>query len=101
MGYLQLRLLFELLCDGLEEENAHIPLHFEGAYGLEMPHRVLMIFVFQEGVMMCQFEVQEDLDESEDAALRVFASEQLSANECLDMTESLRSFSGNFSELFA
>jgi hypothetical protein len=98
MGYLQLRFLFELLCDGLEEEKNHLPLHFVGAYGLELPSQVMMIFVFQEGMIFCQFSVQDDFDHPKGTRM---LSRPLSMNECLDMKDQLRSFSGGVTELFA
>ncbi len=97
MGYLQLRLLFELLCDGLEEENAQLPLHFEGAYGVEVPSCMLMIFVFQEGLMLCKFAVEDNFDQPR--ALGSF-SDALTMDECLDMQKELNGHVGAFSELF-
>jgi hypothetical protein len=98
MGYLQLRILFELLCDGLEGEQNHIPLHFEGAYGLELPEYVLMVFVFQEGLIVCRFAVEDSYDKPRALFSR---KKGISANDCIEMTDQLRSFSGNMTELFA
>lgn len=99
MGYLALRQLFELLCDGLEGEESSLALHFVEAFDVELPQQVLMIFLFQEGVICFSFPVEDDFDCPHE--IRSLSSESLNLDTCLDMSGVLAQHDGNFSALFA
>lgn len=94
MNHETLRVLFEWLCDCLEDDSDRYHFHFQGGFGFESPHEVVMVFVFEGITVVFRFPANAFHSEGPKS------SEPLSADECLQMTEVIQSFPGGFQELF-
>lgn len=98
MNYETLRVLFEWICDSLEDDSERYHFHFQGGFGFESPEEVVMVFIFEGTTLVFRFPASSFKIASEESSKD---GEPLSADQCLHMTETLRSFPGGFQELFS
>ncbi|MGE3279002.1 MAG: hypothetical protein AB7J40_04405 [Candidatus Altimarinota bacterium] len=97
MNYETLRVLFESLCDYLEDDSDRYHFHFQGGFGFESPQEVVMVFIFDQLTLVFRFPASL-FEWTEEAPS---TKNSISVDECLSMTEALRSFSGGFQDLFS
>lgn len=98
MNYETLRVLFEWICDSLEDDAERYHFHFQGGLGFESSQEVVMVFMLEGATVVFRFPASS-FEPAEEEAPSLGTS--LSADECLQMTETLQSFSGGFQDLFA
>lgn len=99
MNYETLRVLFERLCDYLEDDSDLYRFQFQGGFGFESPQEVVMVFVFEELAIVFRFPASS-FDQLEESSAQE-EKRPLSADECLTMTEALQACSGGFQDLFS
>jgi len=97
MNHETLRVLFERLCDSLEDDSEQYHFHFQAGFGFESPQEVVMVFLFEGIAVVFRFPASTFAFEEE----AMGDEEPLSADQCLHMTEELQTFTGGFQELFS
>lgn len=98
MNYETLRVLFEWICDSLEDDAERYHFHFQGGLGFESPQEVVMVFMLEGATVVFRFPASSFETPEEESPS---TGTSLSADDCLHMTETLRTFSGGFQDLFA